>query len=108
MSDHVENEDDFFLGVMVLKEGKWVPQRKFDGGSFGSALIHAEDLDREPGIDGVKVMRIPKKGSSGQKEMWISPRIKARSEAQATSQLRAGVKKTEQSLAAARKASVAK
>ena len=108
MSDQSHNDDDFFLGVMVLKDGKWVPHSKFAGDSFPSALIHAEDLDGTPGIDAVKVMRIPKKGKSGQKEMWISPHIKARAEAQAAKMLRDGVTKTKENLAAARKASVKK
>lgn len=105
MSNQTENDDDFFLGVMVLKDGKWTPHTKFDGKSFGSALMRAEDLDKAPDYDAVKVMRIPKKGTSGQqKEMWISPRLKARSEVQSASALRAGMKQTEQNLAAARKA----
>ncbi len=108
MSDQIQNDDEFFLGIMVLKDGKWTPHSKFAGDAFGSALVHAEDLDRTAGFEAVKVMRIPKKGKGGQKEMWVSPHIKARSEAQAAKSLRDGVTKTKESLAAARKASVRK
>jgi len=108
MSDQLQNDDDFFLGVMVLKAGKWVPHSKFAGNVFGTALIEAENLDKTPGVDAVKVLRIPKKGTGEQKEMWISPRIQARSAAQAASQIRAGVQKTKENLAAMRKAEATK
>ncbi len=107
MADPKTNIDDTFLGIMVLREGKWTPHSKFDGGAFGSALIKAEELDKESNFDAVKVMRIPKKGSGEQKEMWISPKLQARSAAQAATQLRAGVQKTKENLAAERK-SIAK
>ncbi len=100
--------DEFFLGIMILKSGKWSPHSKFDGGAFGSALIKAEELDKEPGQDAVKVVRIPKSGTGAQKEMWISPRLQAKSAAQAASKMRAGVQATKENLAAERKAGVKK
>jgi hypothetical protein len=99
-------DSEFFLGVMVLKEGKWTPHTKFDGGAFGRALMRAEELDKDTGFDAVKVVKVPKSGKGEQKEMWISPRIKARAEAQSATQLRQGVKQTSEQLAAARKASI--
>lgn len=110
MSDHSNSpsspnsEDAFFIGVMVLKDGKWTPHSKFDDKAFGSALIKAEDIDKLPDFDGVKIMRVPAKTGAGElKEMWISPRIKARAEVQSTAQVRAGVKQTKEQLATARR-----
>ena len=70
--------------------------------------MRAEDVDKDPGVDGVKIMRVPKKGGGQQKEMWISPRAKARVEAQRVKQLRSGVTETKAKMAAARKASIKK
>lgn len=105
MSDHTNNEE-FFLGVLALKGGQWTPHRKFGGDLFGSALMFAEELDKSGGVDAVKVLRIPKTGSGEQKEMWVSPRLKARSEAEAAKKVRTGVQQTKENLAAARKASL--
>jgi len=105
MSEHTNN-DDFFLGVLALKEGQWMPHRKFGGDLFGSALMFAEELDKSGDVDAVKVLKIPKAGSGEQKEMWVSPRLKARSEAEAANKVRTGVQQTKENLAAARKASV--
>lgn len=102
MADQINN-DDVFLGIMTLKDGKWTPHSKFDGAAFGTALIKAEDLDKTPDFEAVKIMRIPKTGKGDQKEMWVSPRLRARSEVKATSQLKAGVKQTKANLAAERK-----
>lgn len=104
MNDQNINFDDYFLGIMILKDKKWSPHSKFDGGAFGSALIKAEELDKESDIEAVKVMRIAKTNAKDQKEMWISPLFKARSEAQAATKLREGVQKTKENLAAERKA----
>ncbi len=108
MAEQQINNNDYFLGIMVMKDNKWSPHSKFDGGAFGSALSRAEELDKEAGIDAVKVMRIAKKGSGEQKEMWISPRLQARQAAQAANKLRAGVQKTKENLAAERKAGAKK
>ena len=108
MADQNINSDDVFLGIMVLKDGKWAPHSKFDGGAFGSALTKAEELDKEKDFDAVKVIRIAKSGAGEQKEMWVSPRLQARSAAQAATQLRAGVQKTKENLAAERKADAKK
>lgn len=105
MSDHTNNEE-FFLGVLALKEGQWMPHRKFGGDLFGSALMFAEELDKSGDVDAVKVMRIPNTGSGTQKEMWVSPRLKARLDAEAAKKVRSGVQKTQENLAAARKASL--
>jgi len=83
-----------------------MPRRKFGGDLFGSALMFAEELDKSGDVDAVKVMKIPKTGSGEQKEMWVSPRLKARSEAEAAKKVRTGVKQTKENLAAARKASL--
>ena len=105
MSEHTHNED-FFLGVLALKEGQWTPHRKFGGDLFGSALMFAEELDKSGDVDAVKVLKIPKKGSGEQKEMWVSPRLKARLDAEAATKVRWGVQQTKENLAAARKASI--
>ena len=77
MADQQSDSDAYFLGIMVLKGGKWSPHSKFDGGAFGSALISAEDLDKAAGVDAVKVIRIAKSGSGEQKEMWVRPQAKS-------------------------------
>jgi len=100
------NNDAFFLGVLGLKDGKWVPQSKFAGGLFGNALMYAEELDKKTDFDAVKIMRIPNSGSGEQKEMWVSPRLKARMEAATTQKLRSGVKQTKDNLRADRKATL--
>ena len=107
MTDQPQSED-FFLGILVLKDGKWSPHAKLDDGAFGTALLQAEELDKSSDFDGVKVMRIPKKGSVGQKEMWVSSRLAARAEAQKANQVTAGAKKSTENLASARRASVTK
>lgn len=104
MADQQNENDVFFLGIMVMKNGKWSPHSKFDGGAFGSALISAEDLDKSPDFEAVKVIRIPKSGSGDQKEMWVSPSLQARLQARQAAKLRAGVQKTKENLAAVRKA----
>jgi hypothetical protein len=108
MAEQQINNDDFFLGIMVMKNGKWSPHSKFDGGAFGSALISAEDLDKGTDFEAVKVMRIPAKGSGEQKEMWVSPRLQAKQAAQAANALRSGVQKTKENLKAEREASAKK
>ncbi len=100
------NNDDFFIGVLGLKDGKWTPQRKFKDDMFGSALMFAEELDKAPDFDAVKVLKIPNSGKGEQKEMWVSPRLKARMEAEASKKVRAGVQKTKDNLRAERMASV--
>ena len=98
----------YFIGIMVLKGGKWTPHSKFDIKSFGSALMKAESLDEDPGFEGVRIMKLPMKGATNEdgqpleeKEMWISPRLKARSVAQSAAKFRQGVKQTKDQLAAA-------
>jgi len=108
MADQQDSNDDFFLGIMTLKDGKWSPHSKLDGGAFGSALMKAEDLDKMPDFEAVKVLKIPKSGAGEQKEMWVSPRLAARTEVQAATKLREGVQKTKESLAASRKADTSK
>ena len=105
MAEHTNN-DEFFLGVLGLKDGKWVPQSKFGGGLFGSALMFAEELDKKPDFDAVKILRIPTSGAGEQKEMWVSPRLKARMEAASAQKLRSGVQQTQDKLRAERKASI--
>ena len=103
------NSPSFFIGVLVLKDGSWTPHSKFDIDSFGSALMKAETLDEDRTCEGVKIMKFPtKKGATDadgqpleEKEMWISPRLKARVAAQSAAKFRAGVKQTKEQLAAA-------
>ncbi|MBT3237350.1 MAG: hypothetical protein HOL37_06520 [Rhodospirillaceae bacterium] len=91
--------EDFFFGVMIQQEGKWTPHSKFDGQSFGSALMKAESLDEGNDYEAVKVLRIPNPGNDGeQKEMWISPHLKARAAAKAAAQMNAGAKQSKQQL----------
>lgn len=104
MNDQAQDNQDFFFGVMLLKDGKWTPHSKYDAQSFGSALIKAEMLDEDREHEGVRVMKIPGPNASGDpkpqpQEMWVSPHLKARMEAQAAASYRDGVKKTKQTLA---------
>ena len=103
MTTQTQSNEDFFFGIMVLKDGNWAPHSKFDKNSFGSALIKAEEVDSGPEFDAVKLMRIPAKSSSNsqEKEMWISPRVAARSQAQAQKKISAGVKQSRDNIAAA-------
>lgn len=101
MTNEAHDNDDFFYGVMLLKEGKWSPHSKYDGKAFGSALIKAESLDEDRVSDGVKVVKLPVAGAGKfePQDVWISPHLRARAEAKATSQIRDGLKKTQQTLA---------
>ena len=104
MNTQTDKNEDFFFGVMILKDGKWTPNKKYDKDSFGSALIYAEELDSTPGHDGVKIMRVPTSSANGEpKEAWVSQRIQARIKAQQAAQVRAGAKQTKEQLAAARR-----
>lgn len=101
------SDEAFFIGIMVLKDGKWVPHSKFNEKAFGAALMKAEDIDKQPDVDGVKIMKVPTKTGIGDpKEMWISPRIKARQAVKSEAQVRAGMKETKEQLAAARRQQV--
>ena len=95
-----ENEEEFFIGVMLLKDGKWSPTAKFGGNSFGSALIKAEELNTNTEYDGVKVMRFPTSKNSGvaPKEMWISPHLAKKAETEAALKLAKGFKETKTNL----------
>lgn len=101
MSDTPQADAAFFLGIMVMKDGKWTPHTKFDDGAFGTALIRAEELDKSPEFDGVKVLRVPKSGNGEQKEMWVSSKAAARAEAAKANMVTAGAKKSKEQLAAA-------
>ena len=105
MSGAIENQADFFFGVMVLKDEKWSPHSKFEGGAFGTALLSAEELDNIPKFDGGKIMKIPVKSMPGvePKEMWISPRFEARQRAASSAKVSAGLKSTQQKMDAARR-----
>lgn len=98
-------DQEFFLGIMVLKDDKWTPHQKFEDGAFGSALIAAEEVDKNPGFDGVKILRLPKdlKSSTPPKEMWISPRFEAQKKAREAKMVLDGAKKSQKDLAAARR-----
>jgi hypothetical protein len=106
--NHMGTDDDFFLGIMVLKGEKWAPHSKFAANDFGRALLQAEDVDKTKGIDGTKILKLSKQTGAVEKEMWISPRVQARIDAARAKQLRAGVQKTQENLSAARKASIKK
>ena len=95
-----ENDEDSFIGVMLLKEGKWSPVAKFGGNSFGSALKKAEEYNTDTSYDGVKIMRIPTSKDSGvaPKEMWVSPHLANKAEAEAAAKLSKGMKQTKTNL----------
>jgi hypothetical protein len=98
MSEQTSSGAAFFYGVMVQQDGKWKPHSKYDGNSFGSALLEAEELDKMPEFETVKVLKIPSSGGGEQKEMWISPHVKALSDAKAATQLHADAKQSKQQL----------
>ena len=104
------DQEEFFLGIMVLKDGKWMPHSKFEDGTFGTAMIKAEEVDKLPDFDGAKILRISTNPSSGTKpkEMWVSPRFAAHEKAIEAKRVLQGAKKTQESLAAARRNSVKK
>ena len=110
MNEQPQNNADFFFGVMVLKDGKWAPHSKFEGGAFGTALISAEEIDALPEFDGVKVMKFAVSKSAGfePKEMWISPRFEARAKAAESAKIRTGLKQTQESIEAARRSNFKK
>ena len=110
MNEQPQNQADFFFGVMVLKEGKWVPHSKFDGGAFGTALISAEEIDLLPDFDGVKIVKLANSKAAGfePKEMWVSPRFEARAKAAESAKLRSGLKQTQESIEAARRSNFKK
>lgn len=108
MSNQDKGNQEHFLGILVLKDGKWAPHTKFDGDAFATALLRAEELDKGSDFDGVKVMRIPMSGKGEQKEMWVSSRAEARAKALQANQVIAGAKKSKENLAAAVRSSVVK
>lgn len=101
MSENEQPAEDFFFGVMILNSDEWRPHSRYDGSSFGSALVAAEELDGGSGFEAVKIMKIPASGRGEQKEMWISPHLKALSDARAATAFQAGVKQSKQKLEAA-------
>ena len=101
-----ENSEEFFIGIMVLKEGKWAPVAKFPENSFGSALIKAEELNGIAENEGVKIMKLPlsKASRAEPKEMWISPHLARKAEAAAAAKLSQGMKQTQQNFTSAHEA----
>ncbi len=101
-----ENSEEFFIGIMILKEGKWAPVAKYPENSFGSALIKAEELNGIKENEGVKIMKLPTSKSSGAapKEMWISPHLANKAEAAAAAKLSQGVKQTQKNFTSAHEA----
>ena len=101
-----ENNEDFFIGIMILKEGKWAPVAKYPENSFGSALIKAEELNGISENEGVKIMKVPNSKASGlaPKEMWISPHLAKRAEAEAAAKLAQGLKQTQKNFTSAHEA----
>lgn len=89
--------DPYVNWVLVMTDGKWIPDSKFEGGRVSSALKRAEELDRSPDYEAVKVLRVAK-GTGEQKELWVSSRLEARSNAQKANQLSRGVAQTAESL----------
>lgn len=94
-------DDEFFFGIMVRKDGKWKPHSKYSMGAFGTAMLKAEEMDKEPGSDGVKLVKITAKNPAEQAEVWISPHLTAAAKAQSSTQVRKGAQATKQNLAAA-------
>lgn len=99
MSEHSITED--VLWVLVMNNGTWVPESKFAGGKVVSAMKHAEELDKSPDFDGVKIVRIVK-GATGpeQKEVWFSSRLNDRMAAKRSNQLSAALAQSADSLSA--------
>ncbi|PHS79083.1 MAG: hypothetical protein COB59_03730 [Rhodospirillaceae bacterium] len=108
MSNQSQNTEAFFLGVMVLKGGKWLPHSKFAENDLGQALYKAEEVDKDRAVDGTKILKISTSGQGAPKEMWVSPRFAAKAEAEKQQKLQAGRQKTQENLATARRADVKK
>ena len=109
MTEQAQSNDNTFVGIMIMKDGKWAPHSKYDEKTLGSALLKAKELDKDSDIEGVKVMKISASKSIEDKEIWVSPRSLARSKAESASKLREGENQTRQHLAevyAARKTGV--
>ncbi len=100
MTDIAGTKSPYFYGIMILKDGHWTPYKKYGVDALGSALIDAEEMDKTSDFDGVKLMKVPLGGSSGEpKEIWISPHLSARSKIQSAAKVRAGIKKTKETFA---------
>jgi len=108
LSNQSQNTEAFFLGVMVLKGGKWLPHSKFAENDLGQALYKAEEVDKDRTVDGTKILKIPTSGTVAPKEMWVSPRFAAKAEADKQKKLQDGRHKTQENLASARRADVKK
>ena len=94
MTEQAQSNDNTFVGIMLLQDGKWKPHSRYDVNALGSALMKAKELDNDTEYDGVKVMKIST-GQSGQKEVWSSPRFEARQKAQANAKVREGELETQ-------------
>ena len=99
MTEQAQSNDNTFVGIMIMKDGKWTPHSKFDIGALGSALLQAKELDKDTECDGVKVLKMSPGQAGGSKEVWVSPRFEARMKAQSEAKLRDGESQTREQFA---------
>ena len=98
MTEQAQSNDNIFVGVMLLQDGKWKPHSRYDVTALGGALLKAKELDKDTDYDGVQVVKISA-GQGENKEVWVSPRFEARQKAQANAKVRDGEKQTSEQLA---------
>ena len=99
MTQQAQSNDNTFVGIMIMKDGKWTPHSKFDMGALGSALLKAKELDKDTDFGGVKVLKMSPGQTGGSKEVWVSPRFEARMKAQSEANLRDGETRTREQFA---------
>jgi hypothetical protein len=99
MTEQAQSNDNTFVGIMLLKDGKWTPHSKYDVNALGGALMTAKELDNDTEYDGVKVMKITAGEGAENKEVWVSPRFEARQKAHANAKVREGELQTSQQFA---------
>ncbi|NQV55076.1 MAG: hypothetical protein HQ503_04395 [Rhodospirillales bacterium] len=102
MSSETQSGGTSFIGILILKENKWTPHRKFDANALGTALLKAQDMDAGGEFEAVKVVEVI--GGKEQKDKWVSPSLEARQKAREEAKLLAGVKQTQAKIEEARKA----
>jgi hypothetical protein len=99
MTEQAQSNDNTFIGIMIMKDGKWTPHSKFDLGALGSALLKAKDLDKDRDLDGVKVVKLSAGGNNGGQDVWVSPRFEAAAKARTASKVRDGENQTREQFA---------
>ena len=91
MPNEIKPVSPYTLWVLVMNAGKWIPDSKFAWDQVTTALKRAEELDRSPDYDAVRVVKIATDKPGEQKEVWASSRLAARAEAARANQLSAAV-----------------